>query len=232
MSWLDDNQMPTAGYPNPKLVSTEYSEEDSRDAQDPQENSNHPTNLDRTRRSTRHSHRLEDIGIHTRRRSKNEELRIKEEMEIPSRRDVIDGEPKENGLIRRVNGKLRKSKNEKDEENENTADTTVKPENVETTEPNGKQKQTENNKEDKQEVSSESEEVKKMQTRRRVNNRIIESENYSPRRTRSHKISGLCKKYMQLSNYFVAFISRELELFRSRWQNVLFKKPSSKAPFK
>lgn len=25
--------MPTAGYPNPKLVSTEYSEEDSRDAQ-------------------------------------------------------------------------------------------------------------------------------------------------------------------------------------------------------
>lgn len=33
MSWLDDNQMPTAGYPNPKLVSTEYSEEDSRDAQ-------------------------------------------------------------------------------------------------------------------------------------------------------------------------------------------------------
>lgn len=33
MSWLHDNQMPTAGYPNPKLVSTEYSEEDSRDAQ-------------------------------------------------------------------------------------------------------------------------------------------------------------------------------------------------------
>lgn len=33
MSWLDDNQMHTAGYPNLKLVSTEYSEEDSRDAQ-------------------------------------------------------------------------------------------------------------------------------------------------------------------------------------------------------
>lgn len=177
--------------------------------QDPQENSNHPSNLDRTRRSTRHSHRLEDIGIHTRRRSKNEELRIKEEMEIPNRRDVIDVEPKENGLIRRVNGKLRKSKNDKDEENENTANTTTKAEIVETSEPNGKQKQTENNKEDKQEVSSESEEVKQKQTRGRVNNRIIESENYSPRKTRSHKISGLFKKCIQPSNNIVAFISRE-----------------------
>lgn len=33
MSWLDDNQMHTAGYPNLKLISTGYSEDDSRDAQ-------------------------------------------------------------------------------------------------------------------------------------------------------------------------------------------------------
>lgn len=31
MSWLDDNQMPTVGYPNPQVILTEYSEEDSRD---------------------------------------------------------------------------------------------------------------------------------------------------------------------------------------------------------
>lgn len=205
MSWLDDNQMPTAGYPNPKLVSTEYSEEDSRDAQvNPsniplelsatsfprrvqvhQDNGGHDAAIDRTRRSTRHSHGLDNIGIHTRRRSKAEEVRIKEELEVA-------GNKENNGLIRRANGRVRKAKNDKEEEEEEGVDAAVEAGSVED-EQGEEQKQGGSNKEGgKREGSTESEESKKIQTRGRVNNRIMEDgDKYSRRRTRNHKISGI-----------------------------------------
>lgn len=113
---------------------------------------------------------------------------MKEEVEISGRRDCTDAETKENGIIRRVIGKLRKSKNDKEEEENDASNIDVKVETVQTADENGKPN--ENDKGDKPGNSSESEEIKKTQTRRRSNNRLIESDTYSPRKTRSHKISG------------------------------------------
>lgn len=94
-------------------------------------------------------------------------------MERPERRACLDEDAKENGLIRRVNGRLRKSKTDKEEENEHASSSAVKTENVEIGEQNGKEKQNENNKDDKQGNSSDNEDVQKMRTRRRVNNRVV-----------------------------------------------------------
>lgn len=78
-----------------------------------------------TRRDTRNSKHLFDFdnsGIHTRRRSKNEdktELRSKEEVELVSK-NCNDKNNKDSTINGRMNGKLRrlrKADDEKDEEN-------------------------------------------------------------------------------------------------------------------
>lgn len=142
--------------------------------QDHQENSDQNKSLGRTRRSTRHSLRLEDITIHTRRRSRNEEVRVKDEVEVP----VPDDEVKENGLLRRVNcSRLRKSKNDKDvgvEHNENCGtDAKVLEESVESIQQDEDRKVVGNGGEEGKVANfCEGDEVKKPRTRTAVNNRI------------------------------------------------------------
>lgn len=148
----------------------------------------------RTRRSTRHSLRLDEIGIHatTRRRSRNEEMRLKEEIEMPNqRRDELNGEVKENGLLRRAsNGRWRKAKSSSnnnnkdggvegvdggDEKREENADCNVEGGNDddEEEEEEGEEVVEGDGKEVKQQENFlQGKEVKKTRTRAAVNNRI------------------------------------------------------------
>lgn len=128
--------------------------------------------MGRTRRTTRRSIRLDDIGIHTtRRRSRNEEIEVPDDA-----RNEINGEVKENGLLRRVNGRLRRSKNDKEEDGVgvNVNGEAVKREEsvVENGEQGEDEKENENG-DDKQDNSSENEEIKKTRTRRTVNHRTV-----------------------------------------------------------
>lgn len=148
------------------------------------------------RRSTRHSHNLEGIGIHTRRRSKNEDIRIKQDIE--GRGDDLDSVAKQNRLLRHTNGKYKKANCDKQEENGENG--TVKPNSTE----DNKQKQHDNIKDDKQEASSENE-IGEIQT---------------SRKTRSHKVLGDDNNlYYLLSSFNVCFVffCRKFEFVRSWW---------------
>lgn len=82
-------------------------------------------------------------------------------------------EVKENGLLRRVNGRFKKSKNDKgcEEHNENNVDVKEE-ENVQNDTQSLNEQSIENDKEEKAGNFSERDEVKKTRTRATVNNRI------------------------------------------------------------
>lgn len=234
----------------------------------------HENDIDRTRRSTRHSHRITEIsknrrqlnssetlydydntGIHTRRRSRNEEARLKEGLKLSGSPESNDKENKDNSLIR-INGKIKKAKNDKEEGI--GGDTKPNSEADKKIEENGKAEGKfcnilflnklswctfnnlnlgeENSKDEKQaNASSESEEMQRMQTRRKNNdNRIVsEDDKYSPRRTRSHKVSGLA--FFNLINFYVVktyfFLSRKFKFIRSR-ESLFIEESTSKTSFK
>lgn len=101
-------------------------------------------------------------------------MRLKGEIEeMPDATEELNGDVKENGLLRRVNGRLRRSKTDKngEEDEENRDDKGV--DNVEGDDEGKNGKEGEVSKEAKKVDSSEGEEVKKTRTRRAVNNRIL-----------------------------------------------------------
>lgn len=197
MSWLIDNQMPKVGYPN--LVMEEYSEEDSRDTQDESKchkSNPHRNNIYETRRTTRLSHELNGLNMHTKssRRRKSKDCGVESRDEERNLARLESNDNKENKLNNspsdRTNGKIKikKELEKKSDDNSNGNDQDDSKEEqdeskLDESKTNNVVTENENREEDPE--SSESYIIRKV--RRSNVNHIDDS--YSPKRTRNRKFS-------------------------------------------